>query len=47
VKKIITDLAVFSIVDSKLRLDELMQGASLEDVKTKTGARFDIAPGVK
>ena len=40
VKKIITDLAVFSIVDGKLRLDELMPGATLQEVKKKTGATF-------
>ncbi len=43
VKKIITDLAVFSIVDGKLRLDELMQGATLSEVKEKTGAEFTVA----
>lgn len=40
VKKIITDLAVFSIVDGALRLDELMPGATLQEVKEKTGASF-------
>jgi acetate CoA/acetoacetate CoA-transferase beta subunit len=40
VKKIITDLAVFSIVDGKLILDELMPGATLQEVKEKTGATF-------
>lgn len=45
VKKIITDLAVFSIIDGKLRLDELMPGATLGEVKEKTGAPFTtLAP---
>lgn len=43
VKKIITDLAVFSIVDGKLRLDELMPGATLSEVQEKTGAKFSVA----
>ena len=40
VKKIITELAVFSVVSGGLRLDELMPGATMEDVTAKTGARF-------
>lgn len=45
VKKIITDLAVFSIIDGKLRLDELMPGATLGLVKERTGAPFTtLAP---
>ena len=47
VKKIITDLAVFSIVDGKLRLDELMPEATLQEVIEKTGARFTIASRVQ
>lgn len=43
VKKIITDLAVFSVVNGRLRLDELMQGATLAEVKEKTGAAFTVA----
>lgn len=43
VKKIITDLAVFSIVEGKLRLDELMPGATLAEVKEKTGAQFSVS----
>lgn len=46
VRKIITDMAVFSIVKGKLRLDELMPGATLEDVKAKTGAPFEVAQGL-
>lgn len=40
VKKIITDLAVFSIIGGKLRLDELMPGTTLEEVRAKTGTTF-------
>jgi len=46
VKKIITELAVFSIRDGTLTLDELMPGAELDDVKRKTGAKFKIASGL-
>lgn len=45
VKKIITDMAVFSIVDGKLRLDELMPGSSLSEVKEKTEAEFTVLDG--
>ena len=37
---IITDLAVFDVQDGQLRLIELMPGASLEEVRAKTSARF-------
>ncbi|RNC91621.1 MAG: 3-oxoacid CoA-transferase subunit B [Allomuricauda sp.] len=40
VDMIITDLAVFDFVNGKLRLLELMPGANLEDVKSKTGVDF-------
>lgn len=43
VKKIITDLAVFSIVDGKLRLDELMPSITVSEVREKTGAQFSVA----
>lgn len=43
VKKIITDLAVFSVLDGGLRLDELMPGASLAEVRSKTGAAFAMS----
>lgn len=46
VKKIITDLAVFSIVYGHLRLDELMPGVSLGEVKEKTGAAFEVGSTV-
>ncbi|WP_266205170.1 3-oxoacid CoA-transferase [Pontibacter kalidii] len=37
---IITDLAVFRFVEGELTLIELMPGATLEDVRAKTTARF-------
>lgn len=46
VKMIITELAVFSITNGRLILDELMPGAELEEVRKKTGARFEIAPSL-
>lgn len=45
VKKIITELAVFSVWNGTLRLEEIMPGVELEEVRSKTGARFEIAPG--
>ena len=47
VKKIITDLAVFSMVDGKLRLDELMPGSRLDEVTAKTAASFEIRLGLQ
>lgn len=47
VKKIITDLAVFSIANGKLRLDELMPGANLDEVTAKTAASFEIRPDLQ
>jgi 3-oxoacid CoA-transferase len=40
VDMIITDLAVFTFEEGQLTLKELMPGASLEEVRTKTTARF-------
>ena len=40
VDMIITELAVFTFIDGVLTLTELMPGATLEDVKTKTPATF-------
>ncbi|WP_088009380.1 3-oxoacid CoA-transferase subunit B [Indiicoccus explosivorum] len=37
---IVTELAVFEVTDGKLRLAELMPGASIEDVREKTEAEF-------
>ncbi len=43
VDMIITDLAVFDYTSGKLRLIELMPGSSLEEIKQKTTAHFEIA----
>ena len=40
VDMIITDLAVFSYEEGKLALLELMPGATLEEVRSKTSAAF-------
>ena len=40
---IITELAVFRFCDGRLTLTELLEGASLEQVKAKTDALFEIA----
>ena len=40
---IITELAVFRFCDGRLTLTELLEGASLEEVKAKTDALFEIA----
>jgi 3-oxoacid CoA-transferase len=42
---VITDLAVFEFRGGKLTLVELMEGASLEEVRAKTEARFEESPG--
>lgn len=38
----ITELAVFKFIDKKLTLVEVMPGSSLEEIKEKTAANFDI-----
>lgn len=40
VDMIITDLAVFTFEDRQLTLEELMPGATLEEVRSKTSAKF-------
>ena len=40
VDMVITDLAVFEFVDGQLTLTELMPGATLGEVRKKTGASF-------
>jgi 3-oxoacid CoA-transferase len=43
VNLIITDLAVFDVKDGGgLRLIELQPGHDVEEVRAKTGARFDV-----
>jgi len=43
VSRIITELAVFDVIDEKLHLVELQPGASLEQVKAKTGCEIQIS----
>ena len=40
---IITDLAVFRFCEGRLTLTELMEGASLEEVRSRTTAKFETA----
>ncbi|KAJ9106973.1 hypothetical protein QFC20_003873 [Naganishia adeliensis] len=49
VSMIITELAVFEIdrKAGKMTLKELMPGATLEEVKAKTAAKFEIGPDVQ
>ena len=42
VSRIITDLAVLTITDDGLRLDEIAPGISVDDVKAKTGCELLI-----
>ena len=47
VKKIITEMAVFSIHDDAMVLDEIMFGYSLIDIKNHTEADFMVSPQLK
>ncbi|ETO35564.1 succinyl-coa:alpha-ketoacid-coa transferase [Reticulomyxa filosa] len=47
VKRIITDLCVFDIKPDGLHLIELLDNATLEDVKAKTGCKFEIKSDLK
>lgn len=49
VSMIVTELAVFEIdrKAGKMVLKELMPGATLEEVKAKTAAPFEVAPGLQ
>jgi len=40
---IITDLAVMEIVNGKMKLIELADGVTLEEVQQKTAASFEVA----
>lgn len=42
VKKIITELAVFSVTTDGLVLEEIMEGSSLEEIRKKTAADFMV-----
>ncbi|MBY7144531.1 3-oxoacid CoA-transferase subunit B [Virgibacillus sp. NKC19-3] len=41
VSMIITDLAVFEVIDKKLKLIEIMPGSSIEEIQEKTDAEFE------
>lgn len=43
VDMIITELAVFKFIDGKMVLTELMPGATLEEVRAKTEAEYEVA----
>jgi len=43
VKKIITEMAVFTIADNTLQLDELMPGFSITDIESSTGSDFIVS----
>jgi acetate CoA/acetoacetate CoA-transferase beta subunit len=47
VKKIITEMAVFSIHDDAMVLDEIMAGFSLNDIKNHTDADFVVSSELK
>lgn len=49
VSMIVTELAVFEIdrKAGKMTLKELMPGATLDEVKAKTGAPFEVAEGLQ
>ena len=46
VDRIVSDRAVFDIVDGGLVLRELAPGETIEELRTLTGARFTVAEGV-
>ncbi len=46
VKKIVTDMAVFTIDSTGLHLDEVMPGYTLQDIRQHTEAAFTISPGI-
>lgn len=47
VKKIVTEMAVFSIHPDGMVLDEIMPGCSLEEIKEKTEAAFKVSTDLK
>src|SRR4026207_737388 len=46
VKKIVTDLGVFSVTDEGFHCDERAPGVSVEEIKAKTAGRLSIAEDV-
>ena len=47
VDRIITDMAVFDIVDKQLVLLELARGVTVDEVRAATGAPFEISPNLR
>ncbi|KAI3403474.2 hypothetical protein KGF56_003758 [Candida oxycetoniae] len=47
VSRIITDLAVFDIINEKLVLIEIDPESSIEEIREKTGAKFNVSPELK
>lgn len=47
VSRVITDLAVFDVVDEKLVLIEYDPASSVEEIREKTGAKFEVSPDLK
>ncbi|EMG50558.1 oxct1 Probable succinyl-CoA:3-ketoacid coenzyme A transferase [Candida maltosa Xu316] len=47
VSRIITDLAVFDVVDERLVLIEIDPEATVEEIKQKTEAPFEVSPNLK
>lgn len=45
--RIITDLAVFDIIDEKLILVEIDPETTVDEVTSKTGAKFEVAKDLK
>ena len=44
VHRLITDLAVFDFTEDGMRLIEMMDGATIDEVRAKTEASFTVAP---
>lgn len=47
VEKIITELAVFSVQNEKLILEETLGKATIDDIYKNTEANFELSPGLK
>jgi 3-oxoacid CoA-transferase B subunit len=47
VNRVYTDLAVFDIINKKLVLVMMAPGVSIEEIKQKTAADFQVDEGVK
>ncbi|KAM9930845.1 hypothetical protein OXX59_000259 [Metschnikowia pulcherrima] len=47
VSRLITDLAVFDVVDEKLVLIEYDPASTIEEIRAKTEAKFEVSPDLK